>query len=122
SARYRQPTFKAAEIRRRATITAIGRRHGLCASVSRTVAFGPVEPYVREDHGLAAMVDATYIYFSRPGEPISGVFRRARRIFEKFGRADEWSLDYQGAVIGYSPRELLLMPESEQPIPSDTAL
>ena len=102
-ARYRRPTFKAAEIVRKATITAAGRRQGLCASVSRTVAFGRVDESLRQCHTLATMVDATCIYFSRPGEPVAEVFRRARRIFEKFHHPHEWTLDYQGDVIGYAP-------------------
>ena len=68
-ARYRQPTFKAAPIRKRATIAVTGRRHGLCASLTRTVSFGPVDRDFRAKHALAAMVDATCIYFSRPARP-----------------------------------------------------
>ena len=45
-ARYRQPTFKAAPILKRATIAITGRRFGLCASVTRTVSFGPVDERV----------------------------------------------------------------------------
>jgi hypothetical protein len=62
------------------------------------------------------MVDATCIYFSRPGESVGGVLRRARRIFEKYRRPDEWMLDYQGFVIGYSDRDLLLQPQSSVPL------
>ncbi len=111
-ARFRRPTFKSAEIQRRATLSAVVRRHGLCASATRTVAFKPVEPAYREAHTLAAMVDATCIYFSRPGETIGGVFRRARRIYEKFDHPDEWTLSPQGSLIAYSPREAPLLPES----------
>ena len=111
-ARFRQPTFKAAPIHRRATITVTGRRHGLCCSVTRTVAFGTVEPEFRAQHGLACMVDATYIFFSRPGEAVSEVFRRGRRIYEKFGASHEWTLDYQGSLLAYSPTEAALTPES----------
>ena len=45
-ARFRQPTFKASPIQKRATIAVTGRRHGLCASVTRTVSFGPVDARV----------------------------------------------------------------------------
>ena len=58
------------------------------------------------------MVDATCIFFSRPGETVAEVFRRARRIYEKFNAPHEWTLDYQGVLIGYSPREALLTPDS----------
>jgi Xaa-Pro aminopeptidase len=110
--RYRQPGFKSAPIGKRATLTVTGRRFGLCASISRTVSFGPVEPEFRHWHLLAGMVDATCIYFSRPDEPVPEVFRRARRIFEKFERPHEWTLDYPGHVTGYAPREAMLGPDS----------
>ena len=58
------------------------------------------------------MVDATCIFFSRPGETVADVFRRAKRIYEKFNAPHEWTLDYQGVLIGYSPREALLTPDS----------
>ena len=110
--RFRQPTFKAAAINKRATIAAVGRRHGLCAAVTRTVSFGKVDDDFRADHTLASMVDATCIFFSRPGEPIAEVFRRAKRIYEKFEHPHEWTLDYQGVQVGYSPREQVLRPDS----------
>lgn len=119
---YRRPTFKSAPIRRRAVISASGRRHGLCASVTRIVAFGPVDPAFREAHTLASMVNATAIYFSRPGQPVSEVFRRVRRIYEKFGRPHEWTLAYQGSVVGYSPSEMPLMPEGGFVLHPDLAL
>ncbi len=121
-ARYRQPTFKAAPIRKRATIAVTGRRHGLCAALTRTVSFGHPDPEFEKQHGLAAMIDATCIYFSRPQEPVSGVFRRARRIFEKFGHPHEWTLDYLGHAIGYTPREVLLLPDSPATLHAGTAL
>jgi Xaa-Pro aminopeptidase len=120
--RFRQPTFKAAPIHKRATVAAIGRRHGLCAAVTRTVSFGKVDDAFRADHTLAAMVDATCIYFSRPGEPISEVFRRAKRIYEKFDHPHEWTLDYQGAQTGYSPREMVLRPDCETKLAHGTAV
>jgi Xaa-Pro dipeptidase len=120
--RYRQPGFKAAPIHRRATITVTGRRFGLCVTASRTVSFGPADSEFRARHALATMVDATYIYFSRPGEIVSEVFRRARRIFEKFGHPHEWTLDYQGFLTGYSPREALLVPDSPMVLEPHSAL
>jgi Xaa-Pro dipeptidase len=120
--RYRQPIFKAAPILKRAIIAATGRRHGLCASVTRIVSFGPVDSAFKNAFALASMVDATYTYFSRPGETVEGVFRRAKRIYEKFDHPHEWTLDYQGFLTGYSPREALLLPESPMELCSDMAL
>jgi Xaa-Pro aminopeptidase len=89
--------------------------------VTRTVSFGPVEKEVAANHNLAAMVDATCIFFSRPGETVGSVFKRAKRIYEKFNAPHEWTLDYQGVQIGYSPKEALLTPESPLLIEPDTA-
>ena len=121
-ARFRQPTFKASPIHKRATIAVTGRRHGLCASVTRSVAFGTVDSEFRNQQALATMVDASCIFFSRPGEVISEVFRRAKRIYEKFGHPHEWTLDYQGSLIGYSPREALFRPDSNLVLDSNMAL
>jgi Xaa-Pro aminopeptidase len=111
-ARYRQPTCTSSPIDRRATIAVTGRRYGLCASVARTVAFGAADAAFRAKHSLATMVDATCIYFSRPGEQVAEVFRRAKRIYEKFEHPHEWTLDYQGWLTGYSRRDVLLRPDS----------
>lgn len=111
-ARFREPRFKAAQIEKRALISAVGRRQGLCASATRIVTFGEPDRNFQKAQGLAAMVDASCIFFSRPGELVSEVFRRARRLFEKFGHPDEWMLDYQGFLIGYQAREALLRPDS----------
>ena len=121
-ARYRQPGIKAAPILRRATILAVGRRKGLCAALTRTVSFGPVAPAFRAAQTVASMVEAPCIFFSRPGEPVSEVFRRARRIYEKFDHPHEWGLDYQGCLIGYSPNDRPLRPDCGEPLASGSAL
>ena len=120
--RFRQATFTAAPIHDRVVVAATGRRHGLCASLTRIVCFGPVDPSFRREHEVAAMVDASAIYFSRPGVSVGEVFRRSRRIYEKFGHPHEWTLADQGSVVGYSPRELPLIPEGRFVIRADLPL
>ena len=120
--RYREPLFKSEPINQTATIRVVGRRRGLCASVSRTVAFEPVDPEHEANHALAAMIDASYIYFSRPGEPVAEIFRRGRRIYEKFNAPHEWTLDYQGMLMGYSPRDALLVPSTNLVLEPDMAV
>jgi hypothetical protein len=90
--------------------------------VTRSVSIGKADAEFRREQALATMVDATCIFFSRPGEVVSEVFRRAKRIYEKFGQPHEWTLDYQGSVIGYSPREIMLRPECGLVLESDMAL
>lgn len=120
--RHRQPGLKASPIRRRAIISATGRLRGLHATLTRIVSFGPASDDFRRAQGLAAMVDATYIYFSRPDEPVAEVFRRARRILEKNNRPHEWALDYQGFVTGYAPREFPLRPDGAWKLHPDMAV
>ena len=111
SDRFRDHKSKPIPIERQATVTAVGRRRGLCAGASRTVAFGEIDPAFHEEHALAAMVSASAICNSRPGVSIAEVFGRVRRIYEKYGRPDEWMLAPQGSVIGYRPTELRLTPD-----------
>lgn len=120
--RYRQPTFKRATISNCAVVTCTARRHGLCASISRTVSFGPAPDHLKRSHALATMVDATAIFFSRPGAAVGDVYPKFRRIYEKFGHGPEWTKDYQGVVLGYLPREMMLMPESTWQFPSGVPL
>ncbi|QEH33683.1 Metallopeptidase family M24 [Aquisphaera giovannonii] len=120
--RYREATSKDAAIQRRATISVTGRRFGLCASVTRTVSFGPLDPEYARHHNLATMVNATYIFFSRPGLSVADVFRRGKRIYEKFNAPHEWTLDYQGVALGYSPRDLVLTPDCDLILEPNMAL
>ncbi len=117
--RYRQAPSKSNPIARHATIKAVGRRHGLCACASRTIAFGRASDELRSCHNVAAMVDGSSIFFSRPGELVTEVFRRSKRLYEKFSHPHAWTHDYQGFVIGYSPREICLRPDSKMKLESN---
>ena len=112
AAQFRHPVFKDNPIRKRCLVSVFGRRHGLCAGATRIVSFDKPPAALVEQFNLAAMLDATYIYFSNPNELLAEVFRRALRIYEKFGSPHEWILCDQGGVVGYSPHEVLVRPES----------
>ena len=109
---FRQAPHKAQPIRRCLTVHACARRYGLCAAATRTVSFGAVDKQFLLHFNISSMIDATCIFFSRPGEPGSEVLRRARRIYEKSGVAHEWVAAPQGGVTGYSPCELCVVPTS----------
>ena len=47
---------------------------------------------------------------------------RQRRIYEKFNHPDEWTLDYQGSIVAYSPSELVLRPDSPNTLQPNTAI
>lgn len=122
AAQFRHPIFKDHPIRKRCLISVVGRRFGLCAAATRIVSFGKPPATLIEQFNLASMLDATYIYFSTPNEPVAEVFRRALRIYEKFGSPHEWILCDQGGVVGYNPQELLVRPDSRFRLRENMAL
>src|SRR5208282_879360 len=77
----------------------------------------PVDLRVASDDRLARFRQPTF-----KAAPIPKVFRRAKRIYEKFNAPHEWTLDYQGSLIGYSQRESLLTPDSNLIIQPDMAI
>jgi Xaa-Pro aminopeptidase len=110
---FRLAPHKAQPVRRRVTISVAARRHGLCASATRSVCFGQSDNEFLDRHHICSMIDATYIFFAQPGEQASDVLRRAKRIYEKSGYAHEWTLAPQGGVTAYSPIEVMLVPSSQ---------
>lgn len=122
SSQFRLPIPKAQPIRRRLTIRLSARRHGLCVSATRTVCFGQADQAFLERHGVCSMIDATYVFFSQPGELATEVLRRAQRIYEKAGFPHEWVLAQQGGVTGYSPCEVLVVPGKQFRFSADMAV
>lgn len=122
AAQFRHPVFKDHPIKGRCLISVFGRRHGLCAGATRIVSFEKPPAALLEQYNLASMLDATYIYFSTPNEVAAEVFRRALRIYEKFGSPHEWILCDQGGVVGYSANELPLRPDSQFRLRENMAL
>jgi Xaa-Pro aminopeptidase len=108
---YRHPTPTTRPIGKTVMLAAVGRRYGLHASLTRMAHFGEIPAELRDKHVACTLVDASMIFFSRPGEPCAEVFRRAQRLYEKTGHADEWMLHHQGGVIGYAPREIKVTPD-----------
>jgi Xaa-Pro aminopeptidase len=113
SDQFRLAPHKAQPIRRRLTISVTGRQYGLCASATRTAFFGQADPAFVQRHNVCSMIDATLIFFSRPGEEAAAVLQRGRRIYEKNDVPHEWLLAPQGGVTGYSPCEVLAVPASQ---------
>lgn len=110
---FRLAPHKAQPVRRRVTISVSARRHGLCATATRSVCFGQSDREFLDRHHICSMIDATYIFFSQPGELAADVLRRAKRIYEKTGFAHEWVHAPQGGVTAYSPTEVLLVPSGQ---------
>jgi antitoxin VapB len=110
--RHPLPTGKAME--RYAMLVLCGRKHGLVASVTRLVHFGPLSAELRRKAEACANVDATFIARTRPGARVADVFRAATDAYAAQGFPDEWQLHHQGGPAGYEPREYVATPDSTE--------
>jgi Xaa-Pro aminopeptidase len=113
SQRFRHWTPSDDPVERFCTLTAIGRREGLCAAVTRTVCFGEIPDDLRAAYQIVLMTQATGMYFSQAGWSVSETWKRVARIYEKFGHTEEWEFADQAEVIGYRPCELRVTPTSD---------
>ena len=111
--RYRHWTFGEQPITGYAVISCIARRWGLHVGVTRTVCLESVPDELLKAYQKATLVHATGLFFSRAGETLAETWKKTRRIYEKFGMANEWQLADQANVVGYSASECQLTPQSD---------
>ena len=110
--RHPLPTGKRME--RTAMLVLCARRHGLVASVTRMVHYGPVPDELRRAHEAAATVDAMTVQATRPGVVAGDVFAMLQGAYEKVGYPGEWRNHHQGGLAGYEPREYVATPASAE--------
>lgn len=94
------------------SISIVGRREGICVAVRRTVSFGPPDEDTLHAFQTAAMIHATGICFSRAEWEVEELWPRVRRIYEKFGFADDWRHSEQSEIIAHRPREIRVVPRN----------
>jgi Xaa-Pro aminopeptidase len=114
SRRYRHWSYGSDRVERHCIVTAIGRRHGLHAAVSRTACVGAPSEELHHTHELAMFLQATGLLFTQAGWTMRETWKRVARIYEKFGVPDEWRVADQADVIGYRMPEIALQPASPQ--------
>lgn len=112
--RYRHWKYGEDHIERHCIISALVKRDGLHIAATRTVSFDTPPKELEQSHQLATLVQATGIYFSRPGWKFDETWKRVARIYEKFEIPDEWRAADQVEQIGYRPVECRLVPKSRQ--------
>jgi len=109
---YRHPLPTEKKLNKYAMLVLVGRRWGLCCSITRLVHFGKLPDEIRRKMEACARVDATFIAATRPNARLREVFQRALAAYAATGFADEWRLHHQGGAAGYEPREYLGNPNS----------
>lgn len=122
SQRFRHWTSGTEPVERFCSLTAFGRRDGLCVGATRTICFDDAPDELRESFQLALMTQATGMHFSQSGWSISDTWKRVARIYEKFGRREEWEFADQAEVIGYEPCESRVTPSNKATLQVGTAI
>lgn len=122
SRRFRHWTPGIEPVERHCSLTAIGRRDGLCAAATRTICFGEIPDDLRMSFQLALMTQATGMHFSKAGWTLAETWKRVARIYEKFGRSEEWEFADQAEVLGYEPCEARVTPNSNYVLQVGTAM
>jgi Xaa-Pro aminopeptidase len=111
--RYRHYTPSDAELGGYALVSVTGRRAGLHASCTRTVAFDPPS-WLDDRHATATRVETSALAATREvgreGGVASDVFERIQNAYAALDRPDEWRAHHQGGATGYAGREWVATP------------
>tara|TARA_R110002095_G_scaffold209879_1_gene196721 strand:- start:1838 stop:3001 length:1164 start_codon:yes stop_codon:yes gene_type:complete len=113
SIRYRHWGFGEDRLERYCVISAVGSQNGLHAAATRTVSLGTPPSSFIKSHHLALLMQATGMYFSKPGWALFDTWNRVKRIYEKYNCPDEWQHADQADIIGYLPAETSILLNSE---------
>lgn len=111
--RYRHWSFGEEKVEKFCTLVAVGRRNGLHVGTSRTISFGTPPKEVREAHLSCLLVQATSMFFTQSNWELFETWKRAERIYEKYGHSEEWHFADQGCVTGYELCEAPIVPSSQ---------
>ncbi|HEX2042152.1 MAG TPA: M24 family metallopeptidase [Acidimicrobiales bacterium] len=111
--RYRHPLPTTHRVERVLLVALTGRRHGLHASLTRIVAFGPPDAERAARHRAVARVDARMLLESRPGATLAEVLAAGIEQYEREGFPGQWRLHHQGGLTGYAGREVFATPSAD---------
>ncbi|GAB4191068.1 MAG: M24 family metallopeptidase [Roseiflexaceae bacterium] len=119
--RFRHPPATGQRLERYAMLVLCARRHGLVASATRLVHFGPLPADLRKRALACARIDAAVIGASRPGATLGDAFATLQRAYATEGFPEEWRDHHQGGLAGYENREVVGTPGSPVAIHSGQA-
>lgn len=108
--RYRHPLPTSRRLEKHALLVLCARRHGLVASVTRSIYGGRIPDDLRRRHEACTYVDAAMLEATRDGVLAGDVFARCQEAYAAVGFQDEWLLHHQGGAAGYQSREWLAGP------------
>ncbi len=103
---HRHPLPTTAPLGRRAMLVCCARRHGLVASLTRTVVFGALSAEEPSDHRRLLDVEAAFLDATTPGATLGEVVTAGTAAYAASGLpAQEWHHHHQGGLTGFQPRE-----------------
>lgn len=120
--RYRHPLPTANRVDHTMLVVLTARRHGLHASLSRTLCFGQPDDDQLARHRACIRVDARFILSSLPGANLKDAFAAGANRYAAEGFPDEWRLHHQGGLTGYAGREIKGSPTSDYILQANQAL
>jgi len=122
-ARYRHPIPHSEEtIERRAMLVVSAERGGLYANVTRMVHFEePDKELERRQEACETILRRMREEATRPGRTLADAFEVCQRFYSEAGFPDEWRLHHQGGLTGYTSREIIATPHTQQEIQAGQA-
>jgi Xaa-Pro dipeptidase len=120
--RYRHPLPTPKPVQRRLMVALTGRRHGLHASLTRMMSFGPLDAEIAERHAAVRRVDARMLGESRLGTTLGTVLDAAVEQYDAEGFPGEWEHHHQGGLTGYAGREIFATPRQPHRLDAGQAL
>jgi Xaa-Pro aminopeptidase len=114
--RFRHPPATTHKLERYAMLVLCARRHGLVASATRLVHFGPLPDNLRDRAPRCARVDAAVLAATRPGATLGQVFGQLQAAYAAVGFPEEWRDHHQGGLAGYENREVVGTPSADLPV------
>lgn len=120
--RHRHPLPTDHPIKKSVMMVVCAKGHGLIASLTRLVHFGPVPAELRRRHAACLQVECALWESSRPGAPVRDVFKALVREYGRQGFPGEWKLHHQGGPTGYDTRDYLATPDCPHRLVENQAL
>jgi antitoxin VapB len=120
---HRHPLPTGAPLGARGMLVACGRRDGLVASVTRIVAFAPLDAAERDAYERLLHVERAFLDASTVGTRLGDVVAAGTAAYGSHGfDSVEWHRHHQGGFSGFQPREFPAAPTSDEVIPEGAVL
>jgi Xaa-Pro aminopeptidase len=116
AAKYRRAGFGPVPVTQTCVIQGTGQRHGLFATCSRTVSFGPPPDEFRAAHDLAVKLAGVYRTVTSPENTIGNAGETGRVLLANSPFEFDWRLSQPGYGAGRFPAEELRRGGQEEPL------